>query len=170
MDVVELRRELELLADRGLGDTERFGNLTLAHPGRDHGPERENTSQACDVLVASGAAILGKQGHKPNLSRRVGAATGGGRAEVHSHADGRSWQRHLGIVATIPEAVAAGIAERTSPHVKVADFVVELEREITELNRRGLGWRRKPARDDEMLLVRRLVNGELIDGCRAVCC
>jgi len=81
VNAVELRREHELLADRGLRDGDSLSDPTLAHPGGTHGAQCEDTPEPRNVLVTSRGAVL-RQQHKTCLSNRVHAATQGGLDEV----------------------------------------------------------------------------------------
>jgi hypothetical protein len=57
-----------LLADRRLGDPERFGDLPLSHPGRHHRAQGKHPPKPRDVLVAPSVAIFSQQCHKATLS------------------------------------------------------------------------------------------------------
>jgi hypothetical protein len=55
---VQLTREPQLLADRGLAYPDGFSDLPLGHPGREHGSQRKDAPQPSDILLATSSAEL----------------------------------------------------------------------------------------------------------------
>ena len=58
MNLLEVWGELQLLTDRGLGDTEGLGDLLLAHTGGGQCTQDENAPQPRDLLTAPGVPVL----------------------------------------------------------------------------------------------------------------